>query len=239
MTAGAAMATSNGSRSFGLAQQNYWFDNRWRFTGAIVQADLRLSLLTPEESTKSGSLDWRVQGEILYAKLVRRLIGNWYGGGFLRAIDTRQSFESDVESLSFDTALDILSAGPGLLLKYDTRDNPLHSTKGRYATVDGLFIDESLGSDSSYQSYCVAYLSYHVITDDLVLALDARGCRREGTSPLWDSCTLKLRGFPATDYLGRSSSSVQGEARWQWSERWGLVAFAGGGYVGKSFSERD
>jgi hypothetical protein len=239
MTAAAGLATTNGSRAFGLAQQNYWFDNRWRFTGAVGMADLRLSLLTPEDDIGSGSLDWRVNGEFLYAKLARRLTGNWYGGGFVRAIDASQSFESNVESMNFDTGLDILSVGPGLLLEYDSRDNPFNSTKGRYVTVDGLFNDESLGSDSSYQSYSAAYRSYHAISDDLVLALDAQGCRRVGAAPLWDSCTLKLRGFPATDYLGRSSSSIQSEARWQLSERWGVVAFAGGGYVGKSFSERD
>ena len=31
MTAVAGLATSNGSRAFGLGQQNYWLDNRWRF----------------------------------------------------------------------------------------------------------------------------------------------------------------------------------------------------------------
>ena len=32
------------------------------------------------------------------------------------------------------------------------------------------------------------------------------------------------------------SASGQIEARWQKSKRWGLVGFAGGGYVGDSFS---
>jgi outer membrane translocation and assembly module TamA len=45
-----------------------------------------------------------------------------------------------------------------------------------------------------------------------------------------------LRGFSATDYLGRVSASAQLEARWQMSRRWGLVGFAGSGYVGDAFS---
>lgn len=32
------------------------------------------------------------------------------------------------------------------------------------------------------------------------------------------------------------SASGQVEARWQLSERWGIVGFAGAGYVGKSFN---
>jgi outer membrane translocation and assembly module TamA len=47
---------------------------------------------------------------------------------------------------------------------------------------------------------------------------------------------VKLRGFSATDYLGKVSASGQIEARWQMSKRWGLVGFGGSGYVGSSFS---
>ena len=42
--------------------------------------------------------------------------------------------------------------------------------------------------------------------------------------------------FSATDYLGKVSSSGQVEARWKLSERWGMVGFAGAGYVGSSFN---
>ena len=48
---------------------------------------------------------------------------------------------------------------------------------------------------------------------------------------------VKLRGFSATDYLGKVSGSGQIEARWQLSERWGIVGFAGAGYVGSSFND--
>ena len=36
--------------------------------------------------------------------------------------------------------------------------------------------------------------------------------------------------------MAKVSGSGQIEARWSLSKRWGLVAFAGSGYVGKSFS---
>jgi outer membrane translocation and assembly module TamA len=127
--------------------------------------------------------------------------------------------------------------GLGLLVEYDTRDNPFNSSSGRYLKVDALFNDEGFGSDSTYQSYSAAYRSFHRLTDSLVLAWELQGCNRGGTAPLWDACTVKLRGFSATDYLGRVSGSGQIEARWQLSERWGMVGFAGAGYVGSSFNE--
>ena len=114
---------------------------------------------------------------------------------------------------------------------------PLNTYSGQYFTADALFNDEALGSDKTYQSYSLAFRSYHELRESLVLAWELRGGIREGTTPLWDACTLKLRGFPATDYLGRETASGQVEARWRLSNRWGLVGFAGAGYVGNSFSE--
>lgn len=57
VTAAAGLYTSNDSRAFALVQQNYWKNNQWRFTGAIGSADLRLSLLTTEQSPDGESVD--------------------------------------------------------------------------------------------------------------------------------------------------------------------------------------
>lgn len=237
MTAAGGMYTSNDSRALVLAQQNYWKENRWRFTGAVGGADLRLSLLAADDSASGTYVDWRIYGSFLYAKLARKLGGNWYAGGFARVIDATQSIESDIETPDFDTGADIVSAGLGLLLEYDTRDNPFNSSDGGYFKLDVLFNEESLGSHRTYQSYSAVYRSYHRLSDSLVVAWEIQGCKQGGTTPLWDACTVKLRGFPATDYLGRTSSSGQVEARWQLNDRWGLVGFAGVGDVGSSYSE--
>lgn len=72
---------------------------------------------------------------------------------------------------------------------------PLNSYSGRHFKLDALFNDEEIDSNSTYQSYSVAYRSYHPVTDSLVLAWELQGCQRGGTAPLWDACTVKLRGF--------------------------------------------
>jgi len=237
VTAAAGMYTSNNSKAFGIAQQNYWKDDKWRFTGVLGSADLRLSLLTPEELPGSASVDWGINGKFLYAKGSRKIKGHWYGGLLARVVDAKQSITTTTEDteLEFDIG-DVVSAGLGAILEYDARDNPFNSTSGRHFTVDALFNDEAIGSNQSYQSYSAAYRSYHRLTDSVVLAWEVQGCARGGTTPLWDACMVKLRGFSVTDYLGTVSASGQVEARWQVSKRWGLVGFGGSGYVGTSFS---
>ena len=238
LTALGGLYTSNDSRAVVIAQQNYWKDDRWRFTGALGGADLRLSLLAPDETSDGSSVDWRIRGAFLFTKLSRRITGDWYGGVFARIIDAKQSIATIDEETESEFALgDETSAGLGVVFEYDARDNPFNSTSGRYFKLDALFNEEAIGSDQDYQSYSGAFRSYHKLTDSLVLAWEIQGCKRGGTVPLWDACTIKLRGFSATDYLGKVSASSQVEARWQLSKRWGLVGFAGSGYFGSSFNE--
>jgi hypothetical protein len=236
VTAAAGMYTNNDSKAFALVQQNYWNEDRWRFTGAIGLADLRLSLGSPEDSDAQNSLAWRINGAFLFAKVARNIKGNWYGGVQARVIDAEQSIESFSSIANFDSEPDVRSAGMGLILEYDSRDMPINSYSGSHLQIDAIFNDEKLGSNKTYQSYSAAYRSYHRLTDSSILAWEMQGCIRSGTAPLWDACTIKLRGFSATDYLGQVSTSGQLEARWQMNKRWGLVGFAGAGYAGDTYT---
>ena len=116
---------------------------------------------------------------------------------------------------------------------------PTNAYSGKYFKADALFNDESIGSDNTYQNYSLVYNSYHRMRDSLVLAWQLQGCLRGGDVPLWDACTIKLRGFPATDFMGTGTASGQAEARWKVSERWGFVGFAGSGYARDVYSEID
>lgn len=235
VTAAAAMYTSNDSRAAAVVQQNYWRDDRWRFTGALGSADLRLSLIAPDEDSGTTNVDWRINGTFFLARLSRKIAGDWYGGAFTRVVDANQSLEFGDDSLDFDTD-DVRAVGVGLTAEFDSRDLPINSYSGRHFKIQALFNDEAIGSNDTYQSYDVSFKSYHELSGSVVLAWELLGCQRSGTTPLWDSCIIKLRGFPVTDYLGKASYSGQAEVRWRMSKRWGLVAFGGAGEVADSFS---
>mgnify|MGYP001812238463 FL=1 len=239
LTGIAGMYTDNDSKAIVIAQQNYWNKNRWRFTGALGAADLRLSLLSADESGDRRDIDWRLQGNFVFARLSGQVRKGWYTGFLARIVDVDQSIEAGFNTTrdDFVTLPDIRSAGLGAYLEYDTRDLPTNPYSGRYLKVDALFNDESIGSDNTYQNYNLVFNSYHPMSDSLVLAWQALGCLRGGDVPLWDACTIKLRGFAATNFIGTASASGQVEARWKFSERWGVVGFAGSGYARDVYSE--
>ena len=236
VTGAGGLYTSNDSRALVLVQQNYWNRNKWRFTGAIGAADLRLSLLAPDDTSGGQSVNWRIDGEFLYAKLSAKFVGDWYGGLFTRIVNADQSIETNTSTANLDTAGNIRAVGIGTLVEFDSRDMPTNAHGGRYFKADVLANDEAIGSDQTYQSYSLAFRSYHELTDTVVLAWELERCKKGGRAPLWDACRIGLRGFAATDYLGKASASWQAEVRWRMSKRWGLVGFSGAGFVGSSFS---
>lgn len=239
VTGAVAFKSSNDSTAFGVGHQSYLGGNKWRVGGVFGRADLELALKnpTPGGLAAQSSIDWQVQGNFLAAKVTRQISGKWYAGVLARYLDMTQTFSIETESDDFSLSSDAKSAGLGFTVEYDSRDKPMNSYSGSIFEIDVFSNTSALGSDNSYQSYTLKYRSYHRLASSLVLAWEAQACARSDKAPLWDACRISLRGFSAIDYLGKTSSSAQAEARWQFHRKWGAVAFAGGGIIKNSFTE--
>lgn len=235
-----AMYSSNDSRAAAIGHAAYWSEDRWRFNGIYADADLELPLLGPGEGPSALDLNWAIEGNIMQAEIARRVGGRWFLGFSVRYMDISQTFEIDVSSSEFDLGNSLQSAGLGLSLSFDTRDMTTNAYEGRYFQARAQNNFESFGSDEAYQSYSLAYRQYHALRPRFVLAWELYGCAKSDGVPLWDACRIGLRGFAATDYLGKSALRGQAEGRWRLGERWGAVAFAGAGWMDESFSgQRD
>lgn len=233
---GAAVGyTSNKSWFAGVMQQNYFAEDKWRFSAVAAYADFKLELIPPQEGSEEALLDWLVKGSIFQTSISRRLGGHWFLGLTAHYLDIQQDLDLNSDYPDFNPDQKITSPGVGLKVDYDTRDMPMNAYNGRLFELKAITADQQHKSDGSYQSYYAKFMSYHQLKGSLVLALELNGCTKEGQIPLWDTCRLSLRGFPVTDYLSRQSIQAQVEARWRFYKRWGMVAFAGAGRVEDSF----
>lgn len=237
VTGAAGMYTGSDSKALAVAHQGYWKDDTWRFTVAAGAADLSLSLNRPTDDPALGDINWGIKGNFAYLNLQRKIGGNWFAGALARYINAEQRLDYTGTSVEFDLSANVIAKGIGAVLEYDTRDMPTNSYSGRHFKVEGVFNQAPMGNARSYQSYKSFFRSYHQMSDQLVLAWEFKGCSRGGDVPLWEGCMLSLRGFSATDYIGRGAVSSQAEARWHFSERWGVVGFAGAGYLTRTFSD--
>jgi len=237
LTAAAGGYTTNDSYFVGIAQQNYWDENKWRFGGVAGYVDFKFTLQDPQAGGTAG-VDWDVYGSLAQADLARRISGHWYAGVLARYLDMSQRFSRAVNSQDYDTSSDISSTGGGVTVDFDTRDVPTNPYRGSYLQGKAIVSSVSGGRGSSYESYYLRYRNYHSFNRRLVLATEISGCTKAGIFPLWDTCRLNLRGFPVTDYLGKSSLIAQAAGRWHLTPRWGVVAFVGGGVISNSFSDQ-
>ncbi|MDH3804534.1 MAG: outer membrane protein assembly factor [Gammaproteobacteria bacterium] len=236
VTGAGGFYSSNKSSAFAIAHQSYFSEDKWRIGGIVGHADVKLDLSTP--GTGGGpSVDWLVKGELFAAGVSRKIAGKWYAGVVARYADMQQTFGIATPSDEFNIDLETVAVGLGINAEYDNRDKPFNSYTGRKFKFSAVTNSEGLGSDDTYQSYSASYASYHLIRPSLVLAWELQGCSKSDEAPLWDACRLDLRGFSATDYLGRLSVSGQVEVRWKFHRKWGAVAFAGSGYYRDAFSE--
>jgi len=236
VTGAAGFRSSNDSSAFGVAHQSYFSEDKWRIGGIVGHADVKLELSTPGAGG-GPSVDWHVKGDFFAASVSRKIAGKWYAGIVARYADMDQTFGIDAPSSEFNTSANTLSVGLGVNVEYDNRDMPFNSYTGSKFKFSILSNSDGLGSDDSYRSYKLSYTSYHSIRPSLVLAWEIQGCSKSEQAPLWDACGVDLRGFSATDYLGKTSASAQLEIRWKFHRKWGAVAFAGNGYHRNSFGE--
>jgi len=207
-TGAAAGYMSNKSWFGGVLQQNYFAEDKWRFSAVAAYADFKLELIPPQEGSEEGLLDWLVKGAVFQTSISRRLGGNWYLGLTAHYLDIQQDLDLNVDYPDFNPDQKIRSPGVGLRLEYDTRDMPSNAYRGQRLELKAIAADQKHVDDGSYQSYFARFRSYHQLMDSLVLAWELNGCKKDGRIPLWDTCRLSLRGS---------------------------VAFAGGGWVEDSF----
>jgi hypothetical protein len=236
-TGAAGGYTSNESWFGGVMQQNYWKEDKWRFTGIAAYMNLNLELAPPtSEIEDQRAIDWLLDGTFLQGRISRNLWSDWYLGLTVRYLDITQAIGGPHdEDTDFDLTSTIKSPGIGLNLDYDTRDMPTNAYSGRYIELRAMHSEQTAADADGYQSYYARFRSYHSLSDSMVLAWEINGCSKSGQIPLWDSCRLALRGFSATEYLGEQSIYGQAEIRWRFHKRWGLVAFAGAGRVNDSY----
>ncbi len=232
--------TNNDSYAYGLMQKNYWDEDSWRFVGTAAYTALKLTLIDSQYSADGSQLDWNIKGTLLKSELLRSVGSNWYVGGQVRLINNTQTFSGNVDgelSLSSEEEDQAKAYGLGFLVQYDTRDSQTNAYKGQRFEFDALLNSKEIGSTNSYQSYNFKYRYYHQLVNDLVLSVEAKSCAKSGQAPLWDYCTIGLRGFSATRYLNKASTSLQSEFRWRAWKDIGAVAFVGIGYDGKSIAD--
>jgi outer membrane protein assembly factor BamA len=243
------------SRSWagGAGGKVYFKDDIYRLSGWVGYFDVNLEFfgVGNEAGDRGRSATINQRGPFLAPRLLRRVADKLYLGAQYTLVTVTTAFTDlpdlpdwlpgDIQDLLRD-GIKIRSSGLGLVLEYDSRDNEFNPFAGSHLELTSRFAREALGSDRDYEQYNVGYNYYGKLGEDKVLAWRATGCFSGGAAPFYDIClfggeTDGIRGYVGGQYRDEASLTTQLEYRWNFYEKWGMVAFAGVGQIAPSIGD--
>lgn len=164
----------------------------------------------------------------LIGRYTYRVKDDWFAG--VQGI--KQNF-SIAGNTAFDqTVLDILgvqsykSAGLGLVLQNDSRDDENIPTQGALFNLNNMAFRESLGGQDDYDVYRLEGRYFHPFGQGNVLALRQLN-HLTHDAPAAARAPVQLRGYKVGQYTGQYMSSFEAETRLRLAERWTATVFAG------------
>ena len=245
MTGAGALWSDNGSTGGGIFQKAYLNGDKFRVSGGLGKVDLNLRFFGIGNSAadRGQSIDIEQRGDFALVQGLAKVSDRQFLGVRIRkvGVETRVPIDPplfpDLELPPLDAQVDLV--GPGLVYQYDARDSEIGPSSGIYATGTLQWNLPSWGSDREYQRFDGAFNAYRKLGPNGVLAVRAAVCDVSDDAPFFDLCLFgsnnDLRGYEAGQYRDSTLLATQAEYRWQFSRRWGMVAFAGIGGVAPDF----
>jgi len=164
----------------------------------------------------------------LVARYTYRVAGNWFLGG--QAI--YQNLAIAGQTPFDDEVLDILgvqpyeSAGVGIVVQNDSRDDENMPTRGGLLNLNNVAFRESLGGEKDYDLYRAEFKYFIPHGNRNVFALRQLN-HLTSDAPTAARAPVQLRGYKIGQYTGEYMSSIEGEERFRFGEKWTATIFAG------------
>jgi outer membrane protein assembly factor BamA len=118
---------------------------------------------------------------------------------------------------------------------YDTRDNMFTPLRGAFVEVLVGVFDPALGADDEFERVQLTAIQYVPLFRTLYLGLRGDGAATFGDAPFYLKPFITLRGAPIMRYQGDEVAQIEAELRWQFWNRFSVVAFTGFGAAWNDF----
>lgn len=249
--------TENGTRFVGAGHMGFWRGDSIRYKGGIGYPDVNLDFYRIANVDLANPLELNVSGPAILQKLSFRLgESHWFAGLYqtFQRMETKLAHRPDINLLPNDELNDKVEAyleerldirentsGLGLIMEYDSRDNPMNPEAGYNFSARAVRFDDAIGSDLNYTQYELTALNYWRLSDkvNLALRLDYESVEASSgeTLPPYALPGLRMRGIPAARYQNNQIFVSEIEATYKLTPRWHLKGFGGAGFTGDSWSE--
>ncbi|MDO3381253.1 BamA/TamA family outer membrane protein [Gilvimarinus algae] len=257
ITIAGGFGTENGSKFGGLGHMGFWRNDTVRYKGGLGYPDMNLDFYRIGNQPLSEPVQLNVSGPAVLQKLSFRLGQSaWFIGAYqtYQKMKTRLANEVDITRLPSDELNEHLeqfiqnrfnisetTSGLGLVLEYDSRDNPMNPEAGFNYRARAVSFDDAIGSDLEFTQYQLTGLNYWILSDtfNLGLRLDYQGVEPRGGKPLppYALPGVNLRGIAKARYQDQQVAITELEATYKITPRWHVKGFTGAGFTAPSWSE--
>ena len=235
MTGLIGMFTTNKTWFAMFFQRFYLKEDTWRVTAAGGLASVNFQFYL--DVIGGGFIDYNSQADFFYVDVQRKLIDHLYGGIHYTWVNAQTDF-SDLPLPGTDTKLN----GTGLLFAYDIRDEVYYPTTGSISNLKWSSFPDFLGNEKVSNKIEMDYNHYMSMSDNDVLAFRVKGGFGLGELAFEQQFIIgqtDIRGYTQGEFRGESMAAVQGEYRWNFKNRLGLVGFFGVASIWGSVNEDD
>jgi hypothetical protein len=228
-----AIATQNGTWAAFAGDASRWFDGRLKTLAGAGTGQVNLDFYGL--GADRANLDQRVRYSLQFTAAVAQ--ANWQlapkspwslGLRYIYA-DVNPKLRDDPLFPGLANGVQVKISAPTAIVEFDTRDNIFTPTRGIYAESSWMASREALGASDDFERFQQVLISWLPLTSKVTLGARGNYAWSSDGTPFFLRPYIALRGVAAMRYQGDQMMSAEVEARWQFYERWSVVAFGGGG----------
>jgi outer membrane protein assembly factor BamA len=242
---GFAWYAENGSYAYGLGGKLNLLDDdlRVKFGAGYMDVRYRFYGIGREQNDQNIYLDILQEAPVYFTSASYRIWRSLYAGlGYTGGeVDSRPRIVTDSPTSFIDPTLTLDIGALTIPIQWDTRNHEQFPREGWLMTARTMLYRKDLGGSFDAETYMLSANHYRPVRDRDVLAFRGYFRTTGGDAPFFLLSTFggksDLRGYPSGRYRDKSMYAVQGEYRWQATDRWIFTGFAGFGEVAPSFGD--
>lgn len=220
-----AVYTTNKSYFIASFNKFYFDEDKWRAQLFILTGDKNAQFYIDDIET-SDFYDYATKTTLVSTTVQRKITSALYGGMGISYAHYDTTYEDDVNPSSVSS-----TNGIQLITMYDTRNDVYYPTKGSKAKIRWIAYPEWLGNDVNASKVYTEYNRYIPFREGTdVLAARLSGQFGIGNISFEQQVTIggkDIRGYSEGKYRGEGLLAFQGEYRYNFNKKMGLVGFAG------------
>jgi len=236
------VGTDTGTWGVYAADSRYWADDHLHTLVAAAYASANLDFYGIGEDSllQDNPLGYNIAPTGALVQGRYRLGGSslWAGGRYtFAAADVR--FETPDRTGVPDYERSSRVGGLTALVTFDTRDNIFTPLRGTLLEASFALFAPWLGADASFERVALVALQYFPLPERFYLGFRGEAAMVFGDPPFYMVPFVDMRGVPLLRYQGERTALFEAELRWQFWQRFSLVAFGGGGGGWNDFERLD